>query len=125
VRLDGIGTQATAAPGDDGVDRIQRGEVPVGDRLVDQRPEAFGRLQFRAVGRGRNTKLIPSGTARPSGPCQPALSSTRTVWRSRPAPVFRAKLASRASKKGFERPVARYHTVSPLVGCTKATTCSH
>src|SRR3712207_3763422 len=108
------------------MERVQRGEMRVGDRLVDQRPETLGGLQFRGMGGGgRNTRLIPSGTARPSGPCQPALSSTRTMWRLRPAPVCRAKAASSASKKGFDRPVARYHTVSPLVGCTKATTCSH
>ncbi len=59
------------------------------------------------------------------GPCQPALSSTRTMWRSRPARTFRAKPASSASKKGFERPRQRYQTASPLVGCTKATTCNH
>jgi hypothetical protein len=77
------------------------------------------------LGGGRKTRLIPSGTARPSGPCQPALSSTRMIWRSRPAPVCRAKPASSASKKGLERPLQRYQTVSPLVGWTKATTCSH
>src|SRR3712207_309297 len=38
------------------------------------------------------------------------------MWRLRPAPVCRAKAASSASKKGFDRPVARYQTVSPLVG---------
>jgi hypothetical protein len=25
----------------------------------------------------------------------------------------------------LERPLQRYQTASPLVGCTKATTCSH
>src|SRR5215217_4739105 len=39
------------------------------------------------------------------------------MWRSRPAPVSRANAASSASKKGFDRPVESYHTVSPLVGC--------
>ena len=124
MRLDGLRIEAAAALGDDGLEVGKGGEVPVGDRLVDQGPEMLGRLRFRAVG-GRKTRLIPSGTAKPLGPCQPALSSTRTMWRSRPAPVFRAKLASSASKKGFERPLQRYQTASPLVGCTKATTCSH
>ncbi len=63
--------------------------------------------------------------ASPSGPCQPALSSTRTMLRRRPAPVCRAKAARRASKRGFERPVERYQSASPLVGRTKAVTCSH
>ncbi len=74
---------------------------------------------------GKNTKVIPSGTAKPSGPCQPALSSTRTMCRSRPAPAARAKPASRASKKGLLSPVERYQTASPVVGWTKAVTCSH
>jgi hypothetical protein len=47
------------------------------------------------------------------------------MWRSRPAPVCRAKAASSSAKKGFDRPVERNQTASPLVGCTKATTCSH
>jgi hypothetical protein len=47
------------------------------------------------------------------------------MLRLRPAPVCRAKAASSASKSGFDRPVERYQTASPLVGCTKAVTCSH
>jgi hypothetical protein len=74
---------------------------------------------------GRNASVIPSGTAKPLGPCQPALSSTRMMCRPRPAPVWRAKAASRAAKKGLLSPVERYQTASPLVGCTKAVTCSH
>jgi hypothetical protein len=31
----------------------------------------------------------------------------------------------RLGEDGFERPVERYRTASPLVGCTKAVTCSH
>ncbi len=33
--------------------------------------------------------------------------------------------ASSAAEKSLERPLARYHTVSPLIGRTKAATCSH
>ena len=47
------------------------------------------------------------------------------MWRSRPAPTSRAKAASSAAKNGFERPVERYQTASPVVGWTKAVTCSH
>jgi hypothetical protein len=32
------------------------------------------------------------------------------------APVSRAKVASSSAKKGFERPLQRYQTASPLVG---------
>jgi hypothetical protein len=38
------------------------------------------------------------------------------MLRSRPAPVSRAKVASRAAKKGLERPEQRYQIASPLVG---------
>src|SRR6516162_2670758 len=41
---------------------------------------------------------MPSGTGRFSGPCQPALSSCRTMMRSRPAPVCCAKAASSLAK---------------------------
>jgi hypothetical protein len=47
------------------------------------------------------------------------------MWRRRPAPVRRAKAASSAAKKGLLSPVDRNHTASPLVGWTKAVTCSH
>ena len=36
------------------------------------------------------------------------------MLRLRPAPVSRAKLASRSAKTGFERPRQRYQTASPL-----------
>ncbi len=71
VRPDGIGIQTAAAPGDGGVERVQRGEVPVGDRLVHQRPETLGRLPLRAVGRqehqadplgdGQALRPVPAG----------------------------------------------------------------
>ncbi len=76
MRPDGGGIEAAAALGDNGVEVVERGEVLVGDRLVHQRPEPLGGLEFGAYG-GRNTSVIPSGTAKPFGPCQPALSSTR------------------------------------------------
>src|SRR4051812_20810816 len=53
------------------------------------------------------------------GPCQPALSSPRTMLRWRPAPVSRAKVASSSAKKGLERPLQRYQSASPLVGCNE------
>ena len=43
--------ETTAALGDDGVELGERGEVPIDDGLVDQRPEALGGLQLRTVGR--------------------------------------------------------------------------
>src|SRR5215211_19740 len=106
VRLESGGIEPAAALGDDGGELVQRGDMPIDDRLIHQRPETFGGLELRTVG-GRKTRLIPSGTARFSGPCQPALSSTRTMLRQRPAPVSRAKAASSSAKKGLERPLQR------------------
>ena len=65
---------------------------------------------------------MPGGTARPGSVCQPALSSTRMMMRSFPAPVERAKAASSFSKNGLLMPFDRYQTVSPLAGATKAVT---
>ena len=48
---EGGGVEAAAPRGDGGIERVQGGEVLVDDRLIDQRPEMFGRLQLRAVGR--------------------------------------------------------------------------
>jgi hypothetical protein len=42
-----------------------------------------------------------------------------------PAPTSLAKAASRASKKGFDRPLERYQTTSPEAGSTMAVTYSH
>src|SRR5271168_4560738 len=49
----------------------------------------------------------PSGTVRPGSPCQPALSSIRTMRRSRPAPASSANRPSSASKNGLETPFER------------------
>ncbi len=49
VRPDAGGVEALAALGDDGIEVGERGEMPVGDRLVHQRPEALGGLELRAV----------------------------------------------------------------------------
>ena len=47
---DGGGVEPSAAFGDGGMERVQRGEMRVGDRLVDQRPETLGGLQLRSIG---------------------------------------------------------------------------
>ena len=130
VRLEDGGLEPSAAFGDDGLELGERGEVPVDDRLVDQGPEMLGRLQLRAVGRqehqadplgdGQALRSVPAGVVQHEDDV--AFSAGAGLPREA---VFRAKLASSASKKGLERPLQRYQTVSPLVGCTKATTCSH
>src|SRR3954469_24081925 len=95
-----------ASPREDRVQVGERGEVAVDDGFVDERPEALGGLQLRAVG-GRKTSRMPSGTASPGSVCQPALSSTRTMMRSRPAPACRAKAASNLSKNRLSVPFDR------------------
>ena len=126
VRLDDGRVQATTALGNDGVEIIRSGEVPVDDWLVDQGPQPLGRLKLRAIrGQDQNASVMPSGTAKPLGPCQPALSSTSMTWQSHPAPTWFAKLASSFSTKGLLSPADRNQTASPEVGCTNAVTCSH
>ncbi len=46
VRSDGGGVEAAAALCDGGVELGEAGEVPVGERLVDEPLEAFGGLQL-------------------------------------------------------------------------------
>jgi hypothetical protein len=48
---DGCGLEPPAALGDGGLEVGERGEVPIDDGLVDQRPEMLGGLEFRTVGR--------------------------------------------------------------------------
>ena len=46
-----IGAQGLAAGAEGGFEAVEIGDGLVGDRLVDQRPEPFGGLQLRGVGR--------------------------------------------------------------------------
>jgi hypothetical protein len=62
---------------------------------------------------------MPSGTLRFGSPCQPALSSSSTMLRSRPAPASLANSASNSSKNGLETPFDTYQSVSLLAGATK------
>src|SRR3954451_25056476 len=56
---------------------------------------------------------MPSGTTRFGAVCQPALSSTSAIMRSRPAPASRANKASSAAKNGLDTPFDTYQKVSP------------
>src|SRR5215210_6072724 len=96
-------------------------EVLVRERLIQNGPEVLGGLKLGRVW-GRETSRIPSGTARLGSVCQPALSSSSTIMRSRPAPASRANNASSAAKNGLEMPFDTYQKVSPEVGWTKAVT---
>ena len=113
VRLEGSRIELATARGEDGAEFVQRGDMPVDDRLIDQGPEVLGGLEFGRIGR-QEDEADPVGDGQTFG--------------SMPAGVVevsRAKAASSAAKKGLERPLQRYQSVSPLVGCTKAATCSH
>jgi hypothetical protein len=51
VRLEGSGIELTTARGDGGAEFVERGDVPIDDRLIHQRPEMLGGLEFGRVGR--------------------------------------------------------------------------
>jgi hypothetical protein len=51
VRLEGSRIELATAFGEDGAEVVQRGDMPIGDRLIHQRPEMLGRLEFGRVGR--------------------------------------------------------------------------
>ena len=51
VRLEGGGIELATALGDGGAEFVERGEVPIDDRLVHQGPEVLGGLEFGRIGR--------------------------------------------------------------------------
>ena len=51
VRLEGSRIELAAARGEDGAEFVQRGDMPIGDRLIHQRPEMLGGLEFGRVRR--------------------------------------------------------------------------
>src|SRR4030095_8314491 len=51
VRRERGGTEPAATLGDDGAELVERGDMPIDDRLIHQRPETFGGLELRTVGR--------------------------------------------------------------------------
>src|SRR3954451_7628087 len=124
VRLKGSRIELTTARGEDGAEFVERGDVPIDDRLIHQRPEMLGGLEFGRVGR-QEDEADPIGDGQAFGSMPAGIVEHEMMLRSRPAPVSRAKVASSSAKKGLERPLQRYQSVSPLVGCTKAATCSH
>ncbi len=63
--------EMAASLGDDGIEIVDGVEVGVGERLIDQRPEVLGGLEFRAIGRlvdepdavgnGEVLRTVPAG----------------------------------------------------------------
>ena len=86
-----------AALAHDFVEVLDGLEVAIDQRLVDEGPQMFGRLQLGTVGRLEDGPDA-AGTTRFSGPCQPALSSCSTMRLLGPAPTDLAKSASTSSK---------------------------
>src|ERR687898_1372677 len=115
VRLEGGGIEPAATLGYDGAEFFQRGDMPIDDRLIHQRPEAFGGLELRTVGR-QEDEADPVRDGQVFGAMPARVVEHEDVLRQRPAPVSRAKVASSSAKKGLERPLQRYQTASPLVG---------
>ena len=126
VRLEGGGVELATALGDDGGEFVERGDVPIDDGLIHQGPEMLGRLEFGRIG-WQEDEADPVGDGQVFGPVPTGVVEHEddAALAPRPAPVSRAKVASSSAKKGLERPRQRYQSVSPLVGCTKAATCSH
>jgi len=54
VRLESGGIELTAAFGDEGAEFVEGCDMPVDDRLIDERPEPLGRLEFGRVGRQKD-----------------------------------------------------------------------
>src|SRR3954468_20059082 len=50
VRSEDGSIELATARGDGGAEVVERGEMPIGDRLIHQRPEMLGRLEFGRVG---------------------------------------------------------------------------
>jgi hypothetical protein len=51
VRSEDGGIELATARGDGGAEVVERGEMPIDDRLIQQRPEMLGGLEFGRVGR--------------------------------------------------------------------------
>ena len=47
--LEGGGIELATARGDGGAEFVERGDMPVDDRLIHQRPEMLGGLEFRGI----------------------------------------------------------------------------
>src|SRR3954466_4720685 len=50
VRSEDGGIELATARGDGGAEVVERGEMPIGDRLIHQRPEMLGWLEFGGIG---------------------------------------------------------------------------
>ena len=54
VRLESGGVEPTASLGDEGAEFVEGCDMPVDDRLIDERPEPLGGLEFGRVGRQKD-----------------------------------------------------------------------
>ena len=127
--LEGGGIELLTAHGDDGAEFVERGEMPIDDGLVDQGPEMFRGLKLGRIG-WQEDEADPVGDGQVLGPMPARIvehedDAALASGAGLAGEVSRAKVASSAARKGLERPLQRHQIASPLVGCTKAATCSH
>src|SRR5215208_2966390 len=90
VRLEGRGIALAAAFGDDGTEFVQRGDMPVDDRLVHQWPEQFGEEGLRKAAAEIPDRLA-AGRLHESGDVQPLVpvvaEGDRALAHRRPDPA--------------------------------------
>ena len=97
-----IAIENAAALGHDVLESGKRREGLVGERLVEDGPKVLGGLKLgRVWGQVDEPEALGHDQVGRSV-CQPALSRTSTMMRSRPAPASRANSASSAAKNGLE-----------------------
>jgi hypothetical protein len=80
----------------------------------------FDRLQVRGIG-GKEEQVDVVGHAQALGAVPAGTIEARTICLCGEAPTSWAKAARSTSKRGMLTEVARWNTVRPEVGCTKAT----
>ena len=116
-----ITVQNEAALGD-GSFQIGEGlEVPIGERLIEDRPEVLSGLKLGGVwGQVDEPEALLHHQVRRGVPAGVIELKHDDALAS--APASRANNARSAAKNGLEMPFDTYQKVSPEIGCTKAVT---
>ncbi len=79
VWLEGVGIELLTARGDDGAEFVERGDMPIDDRLIHQRPEMLDRLSMVPLYVGF---LQRAGAADFAGMALSCWSSVSASWTS-------------------------------------------
>ena len=125
----GLHGECHASLGDRLVQIVERLEVAVDQRLVDEEPQVLGRLQLgavrrlidepNAVGNGEVVRPVPAG---PNLPASGRTSSCTTARFFLPTPIDLAKSARMASNISLQMAFETFHTVRPVAGSTNPVT---